>query len=58
MHVAANLHHLSVPMMEPGITMSTSPTDYVPVKDMRLVRFDGKTWVSFGEAINGKLSQR
>jgi ABC-type branched-subunit amino acid transport system substrate-binding protein len=55
---ATHLSNLAVPMMEPGIAMNTGPNDYVPVKDMRLVRFDGNTWVSFGEAINGRLSQR
>jgi branched-chain amino acid transport system substrate-binding protein len=58
MDAAAHLHNLSLPMMEPGITMNTTPDDYVPVKEMRLVRFDGRTWVSFGEAINGRLSEK
>ena len=44
------------PMLQPGITMTTSPDDYVPVKQMRLVRFDGKTWVPFGNAIDGRLT--
>ncbi len=55
---ATHLTKLALPMVEPGITMNTGPDDYVPVKEMRLVRFDGKTWVSFGEAIDGRLSQR
>ncbi len=55
---ATHLTKLALPMLEPGITMNTTPDDYVPVKDLRLVRFDGKTWVSFGEAMNGRLSQR
>ena len=46
------------PMLQPGIQMATTPDDYVAVKEMRLVRFDGKTWVPFGEAINGRLSLR
>jgi branched-chain amino acid transport system substrate-binding protein len=31
-------------MLLPGITVSTSPTDYDPIKQMRLQRFDGKDW--------------
>jgi hypothetical protein len=38
--------------------MGTSPTDYSPVKGLRLVRFDGTTWVSFGGVIDGRLSER
>jgi ABC-type branched-subunit amino acid transport system substrate-binding protein len=56
MDKAAHLHDVTVPMLQPGITMSTSPDDYVPVKQMRLVRFDGTTWVPFGQTIDGRLS--
>ena len=45
-------------MLQPGISLTTSPDDYVAVKQMRLVRFDGKTWVPFGNAIDGRLTQR
>jgi branched-chain amino acid transport system substrate-binding protein len=40
-------------MLQPGIRVKTTPTDYYPLKQMRLVRFDGKAWVPFGEAITG-----
>ena len=33
-----------LPMVLPGITVSTSPTDYRPMKSMRLVRFDGRMY--------------
>jgi branched-chain amino acid transport system substrate-binding protein len=55
LHHATNMH-FTPPMLQPGITMATSPDDYVPVKQMRLVRFDGKTWIPFGNAIDGRLS--
>ena len=58
MRQATHLDRLSFPMLQPGVVLSTSPTDYVPVKQMRLVRFDGKTWVPFGDAIDGRISQR
>jgi branched-chain amino acid transport system substrate-binding protein len=32
----------TLPMVLPGIKISTSPTDYRPMKSMRLVQFDGK----------------
>jgi len=40
-------------MLLPGITVSTSPTDYWPVKQMQLKQFDGTRWVPFGEIIGG-----
>jgi branched-chain amino acid transport system substrate-binding protein len=51
MREAANLRGLTLPMMLPGVTINTSPTDYRPIKQMRLVRFDGKSWVPFGELL-------
>ncbi|WP_428539117.1 ABC transporter substrate-binding protein [Rhodopila sp.] len=33
-----------LPMVLPGITISTSPTDYRPMKSMRLSQFDGKMY--------------
>jgi branched-chain amino acid transport system substrate-binding protein len=58
MRQATHLSGLALPMLQPGVVLSTSPTDYLPVKQMRLVRFDGRTWVPFGAAIDGRISQR
>jgi branched-chain amino acid transport system substrate-binding protein len=54
MKQAANLHHLALPMLLPGITVNTSPTDWYPVKQEQLARFDGTTWVRFGEVVASK----
>jgi branched-chain amino acid transport system substrate-binding protein len=35
----------------PGITINTSPTDYAPITAMQLARFDGETWVPFGDVL-------
>ena len=51
MHQAESLHNLPLPTALPGITASTSHTDHRPVKAMRLMRWDGKTWVFFGDII-------
>lgn len=32
-------------ILRPGIRIRTTPTDYQPIKDLYLVRFDGKDWV-------------
>jgi branched-chain amino acid transport system substrate-binding protein len=49
MKQAANLKNLELPMLLPGIRINTSTTDYDPVKQLQLMRFDGKEWVRFGE---------
>jgi branched-chain amino acid transport system substrate-binding protein len=54
MKQAANLHHLALPMLLPGITVDTSPTDWYPVKQEQLARFDGTTWVRFGQVVASK----
>jgi hypothetical protein len=32
----------------PGITATTSPTDYFPLEQSQMFRFDGKSWLPFG----------
>ncbi len=51
MHQAESLHGLELPTVLPGIKASTSHTDHRPIKAMRLERWDGKTWVLFGDII-------
>jgi len=38
-------------MLLPGVKVNTSATDYYPIKQMWMQRFDGKQWVLFGELI-------
>ncbi len=52
MRQATNLD-IALPMLQPGIRVKTGPEDYYPLKQMRLVRFDGTAWIPFGEAISG-----
>ncbi len=35
-------------MLQPGIRVTTSATDYQPIKQLFLIRFDGREWVPFG----------
>jgi branched-chain amino acid transport system substrate-binding protein len=56
MKQAANIHDEKLPMLLPGITVSTSPTDFAPIKDMQLAKFDGTTWKLFGNVISGSGS--
>jgi|KBSMisStaDraftv2_1062788.scaffolds.fasta_scaffold117750_2 branched-chain amino acid transport system substrate-binding protein len=51
MKQAANLKSVELPMLLPGIKLDTSPTDYYPIKQMQMQRFDGTRWVRFGEVM-------
>jgi branched-chain amino acid transport system substrate-binding protein len=55
MRQAANLHDFTVPMLLPGITINTSPTDFAPIKQIQMARFDGERWRLFGPLITGKV---
>jgi branched-chain amino acid transport system substrate-binding protein len=49
MKQAANIKDLSLPMLLPGIKVNTSPTDFYPIEQEQLAKFDGERWVLFGE---------
>ena len=56
MKQAASIHDLKLPMLLPGITVSTSADDFAPIKQLQLEKFDGKTWQLFGEVISASGS--
>ncbi len=43
---------LEIGMLMPKIRVTTSPTDYRPIKQLYLVRFDGTFWMPFGDVIS------
>ncbi|HEX4112174.1 MAG TPA: ABC transporter substrate-binding protein [Stellaceae bacterium] len=45
MYIATHLHDFRAPGLLPGITLSTSPTDYSEFQTMRNMQFDGARWV-------------
>ncbi|MBR1268191.1 ABC transporter substrate-binding protein [Bradyrhizobium sp. AUGA SZCCT0222] len=45
MQQAASMKDLELPMLLPGINLSTSAKDFFPIKQMRLARFDGTSWI-------------
>jgi branched-chain amino acid transport system substrate-binding protein len=53
MKQAASMHEIKLPMVLPGITLSTSADDYAPMKQMQLQKFDGNTWKLFGTVMSG-----
>ena len=56
MRQAANHQKLRVPGLLPGITVSTSPTDFYPVQALQLQRFKGETWELFGDIMHAESS--
>ncbi len=51
MRQSASLKALELPMLLPGIRISTGPDDFAPIKQAKLARFDGERWTLFGELI-------
>ena len=61
-NVATHLNNVSVPMLLPGITVTTSPTDYSVINRFQIQRFESGRWVPVGRrsrenrsAVGGKL---
>ena len=53
MRQATNINNLELPVLLPGITVNTSPTNYHTIRALQLARWDGKSWVRFGAVIEG-----
>jgi len=54
MKQAANFQKFRLPLLLPGITVSTSPTDYYPIQAVQLSRFKGETWELFGDVMHAE----
>jgi branched-chain amino acid transport system substrate-binding protein len=55
MRQAANLKDVHIGMLLPGITINTGPTDFAPIKQMQMMRFEGERWQLFGPVMTGAL---
>jgi branched-chain amino acid transport system substrate-binding protein len=53
MNHATSIEHGVNPALLPGIIVSDSPTNYHPIRALQPARWDGKTWVRFGQVIEG-----
>jgi branched-chain amino acid transport system substrate-binding protein len=51
MRQATSLHMLTLPLLLPGVLISTAPDDYLPIKQLQLRRFNGKNWIAIGNLI-------
>jgi branched-chain amino acid transport system substrate-binding protein len=56
MKQAASFQKYRLPLLLPGITVSTSPTDFYPIQAVQLQRFKGETWELFGEVMHAEGS--
>jgi branched-chain amino acid transport system substrate-binding protein len=53
MKQAASLSHVKVPVLIEGIEINTSATDFRPIQQMQLRRFNGTNFETFGEVMAG-----
>ena len=57
MKQAASVKNLDLPLLIPGIKVNTSPTDFAPIEQEQLAKFDGERWVTFGEILDAFRKQ-
>ncbi|MBI1773737.1 MAG: ABC transporter substrate-binding protein [Proteobacteria bacterium] len=55
MKQAASLKNLELGMLLPGIKINTAPTDFYPIKQMQMQRFNGERWELFGPVMSGDI---
>jgi ABC-type branched-subunit amino acid transport system substrate-binding protein len=56
MKQAASLENYQGFILLPGIKISTGPWNFRPIKHLRLVQFDGRTWQPIGDVIETAFS--
>jgi branched-chain amino acid transport system substrate-binding protein len=56
MKQVANLKDLELGLLLPGIKINTSPSDYFPVEQMQMTRFNGQYGERFGPVIGGEFT--
>ena len=54
MKQAANLKEFAPDVLLPGIKANTSATDYAPMEQLRLMRFQGENWQLFGDVMSSE----
>jgi len=57
MKQAANIKDLALPLLLPGVKINTSPTDFYPIEQEQLAKFDGERWVLFGESYDASKNR-
>ncbi|HML10771.1 MAG TPA: ABC transporter substrate-binding protein, partial [Stellaceae bacterium] len=55
MKQAASLHDFELPMLLPGIVINTGATNFAPIRQAQMRRFDGERYVPFGPVLSGAV---
>ena len=53
MKQATSIKDFEPPMVLPGMRINTSPTNFSPIRQMQLAKFDGQSWQLFGDLLMG-----
>jgi branched-chain amino acid transport system substrate-binding protein len=54
MKQAASLKDFTPDTLLPGISITTSATDFAPINQLQMMRFKDNKWELFGEIISGE----
>ncbi|HZR71623.1 ABC transporter substrate-binding protein [Bradyrhizobium sp.] len=49
-----SLNGIEMPLLLPGIKVHTDPNNVTPIRQIQMARFDGKSWVLFGDVLGEK----
>jgi branched-chain amino acid transport system substrate-binding protein len=55
MKQAASLKDFRTEVLLPGIKVNTSPSDFAPISQLQLMKFNGEKWDLFGEVISADV---
>jgi len=55
MKQAASLKDLNLDTLLPGVKVNTSATDFYPIEQLQMMRFQGQKWDLFGPVISGEV---
>jgi branched-chain amino acid transport system substrate-binding protein len=53
LRIATHLDDLQIPLLLPGITINTTPTNYSMINKFRVQQFKAGRWVPLGELVSG-----
>ena len=51
MKVVTSMKDVEFQLLYPGVKVNTSATDYHPIRQFVMIRFDGKEWVPFTDLL-------
>jgi branched-chain amino acid transport system substrate-binding protein len=57
MKQAASLRNFEPDTLLPGVKINTSPTDFAPIEQLQMMRFEGEKWELFGPMMSSELGE-